>query len=209
MPSSACGASDTVLFARFSLGRAAGADGACGEEGTLASGVGAGDGASGLIRERHWLSMSAAVGALSGRSGRAARSGRSGRGGRDPASERPSPQDGDALRSSGGPLGSRGPCLGAAPGGGERGPFLSQELKSLTLSSPSKNPFRGPRSPPASEPASKLRPMPPLSDGLLMLPPWPGKSGSGPLRLQSLISRASDLSFAVILSDETLVRISG
>ena len=61
------GASDTVRFARLSLGLCAGAEGAEGEVGVLASGEAAGD--SGFILALHWLSMSAAVGTLSGLGG--------------------------------------------------------------------------------------------------------------------------------------------
>lgn len=166
----------------------------------LVSGVGPGEraGGSGFILERHWLSSSDAVGWRSG----AGRSWNSRRGPRCPSSFRPSPQAGDCLRSPRGPswLRTRPSLAGPGPvdGTGESGPFRSQFPKSRTFPSLSKFRLRSPRSLPASDAASNWR-YPPLSE-----PRLPGRSGSGPFRVQSVSSRASGRSFANYMVQEVL-----
>lgn len=192
------GASDTVRFCRFSRGRTAGAGGAAaaGEDGVLASGVGVatGVGASGRIFERHWLSISAAVGVRSGAIGLSPLGGRAAW--NEPGS-RPSPHDaGDPLRSKDLSLRLMSPPSarpGEAVANGVNGPLRSQLPRSLVRPSPSP-PNADPLllrflSPPKSDPAlSKLR-----SDGRRCAP---GNSGNGPFLLQSLSSRASARSLA-------------
>lgn len=94
-----------VRFCRLSFGRSAGAadagnaaGAANGDDGVLEFRVdnagdraGAAAGASGFMLFRHWLSFSAAVGALS----TAGLSTNSRRGGREPSCERPSPHAGE------------------------------------------------------------------------------------------------------------------
>jgi hypothetical protein len=201
-------ASETVRFARLSLGRPAGAAGAgAGDDGVLASGVAVGDAASGRILVRHWLSVSAAVGCLStaGRSGRPSAGWNSRRGPR--LSSRPSPQAGDCLAPPWklGCLPSLAMAFGAGAAEGDSGPLRSQLPKSRTFPSSAKGggPLRlPPRSLPASEPAApkppprSRSPNPPRSD----VRRWPGRSGRGPFRVQSVISLASGRSLAAMVS---------
>ena len=208
-----------MRFVRLSFGREVGAacpvpvgsvaDAANGEDGVLESRfdragdrAGGAAGASGLILFRHWVSFSAAVSALS----TIGLSANSRRGGREPSCEPPSPHAGEfrlklgpsrligrLISDRGGPEG-----VGAV---GCRGPLRSQLAKSLTFPSPCSKGRRPPRSLPASEMLSKLRelskvrgaPKPPRSDTRR----WFGRSGSGPLRVQSLISRPSGRSFSI------------
>lgn len=147
------------------------------------------------------MSVSAAVGCLS----TGGLSWNSRRGPREPSAPWPSPQAGDCLRPSRGAPSKprmRPPSLGAGAGAGDRGPRRSQLPKSRGLPSPSNGGGRrrSLRSPPASDPASKPRSRPAPKPPRPALLRWPGRSGRGPLRVQSEMSRASGRSFAVVLS---------